>query len=203
MVLTVEQLTLRVKTRTLVENLSFHLRAGEVLQLVGMNGIGKSTLLRALAGLHSPSSGHIHLKPGVDLLYHPQPAPLFLDLRTQDQLEFWIALEGPSRTCLDQAVEAFGLQPLLCKQIKDLSSGEQQRVALSRLVINTCSLWLLDEPCSFLDNGFCRVLHQRIANHTGRGGVAVVATHAPWPCWPALVLESSDNGSLEAPQWVA
>lgn len=174
-----------------MNNLSFTLSEGEVLQVLGPNGIGKSTLLRALAGLEIPSGGYIAMDAGASLLFHPQPAPLWAELSAQDNLAFWGALEGCSATKIDESISLLQLKPLLFKKLTKLSLGEQQRLSLARLIISASTIWILDEPTSYLDTNYTKLFWHLVKQHTQREGTVVVATHSPHKAWPALILEPS------------
>ncbi len=173
--------------RTLFSGLSFTLNAGEWVQITGSNGAGKTTLLRLLTGLSRPDAGEV--------LWQGQPLHQVRDSYHQNLL--WIghqpgiktrltALEnlhfyhrdGDTAQCLEALAQA-GLAGFEDIPVNQLSAGQQRRVALARLWLTRATLWILDEPFTAIDvNGVDR-LTQRMAQHTGQGGIVILTTHQP------------------------
>ena len=171
-----------------LRGLSFGLSAGECLQVTGANGAGKSTLLRALAGLLPLESGTVHWR-GADTrgdphAYHAELAwlghgtALKADLSARENLRFSAGLRRPlDAGAIDAALERVGFAHGDGRLARQMSAGQQRRVALARVLLLDCALWLLDEPTVNLDTRGRQMFEQELAAHLARGGLAVVATH--------------------------
>lgn len=158
--------------RLLFRGVGFELHAGDALQLAGPNGIGKSSLMRILAGLLRPYNGHVEHE-GALALADERPA---LDPHRPlgEALAFWRAV--------DQAGEAradFGLEDLLDVPVRYLSTGQRKRAALARLAASGARIWLLDEPLNGLDTHWGASAQAAIEAHRALGGIAVIASHQP------------------------
>ena len=126
--------------RTVVRDVAFTLRAGELLQLTGPNGSGKSSLLRLIAGLNSAASGKLSLAGGSEGLSIAQQAHLIAHqeavkgaLSVRENLNFWRDFLGGGDVAA--ALEAFGLMRLADYAAGLLSAGQKRRLALARLVL--------------------------------------------------------------------
>lgn len=158
--------------RLLFRGVSFELHQGDALQLAGPNGIGKSSLMRILAGLLRSYHGHVE-REGALALADERPA---LDPHRPlgEALAFWRAI--------DQAGEAradFGLEDLLDVPVRYLSTGQRKRAALARLAASGARIWLLDEPLNGLDAHWGAATQAAIEAHRALGGIAVIASHQP------------------------
>ena len=155
----VQNLSLHAAGRALVQGLSFEARAGERWAVIGRNAAGKSTLLRALAGLGVPQmAGRVALQNQLDWQRHPRAAALlraYLPQQSSDRFDLpvqeYLALHGGQAPLIQQVAIALDIQPLLERSITQLSGGERQRVGLCAVALQGAPLWLLDEPVSFQD----------------------------------------------------
>lgn len=156
--------------RVLFRGLSFSLSPGDALHLSGPNGIGKSSLMRILAGLLRPYAGEVERVGALAL----SDERLALDghLPLERALDFWARLDG-SRTHGDP----FGLADLADVPVRFLSTGQKKRAALARVAGGNAAVWLLDEPLNGLDAQWSKVAQGAIAAHCASGGIAVVASH--------------------------
>ena len=169
------KLACRRGDRLLFRGLSFELGAGEALHITGANGTGKTTLIRALAGLTTPFSGEVEREGAVGLL-DERPA-LDPDLPLGRALAFWERVDS----CSDPsgALTVLGLEPLLEVPVRYLSTGQRKRAALAVLLNRGVPIWLLDEPLSGLDTGAIEQVTALIRLHVGGGGIALIASHQP------------------------
>lgn len=171
--LAAHDLACRRGERVLFRALDFALRPGEALHLAAANGIGKSSLIRILAGLLRPHAGSVEREGEVGLLdEHPALDP---HLPLGRALAFWQRIDGPANNDLTQ----LGLAELLDVPVRFLSTGQKKRAALARLVGQQAPLWLLDEPLNGLDTAAIATVEALIVAHCAAGGIAVIASHQP------------------------
>ena len=160
--------------RLLFRGLSFALSSGQALQLVGANGIGKSSLIRILAGLAPAYAGTVE-RAGTVGLVDERPA---LDPHKPlgEALGFWQRIDGPA----DNELAQLGLSALLDVPVRYLSTGQKKRAALARLLGQKAAVWLLDEPLNGLDTKGVALVEQLAAQHCRAGGICVIASHQPF-----------------------
>lgn len=160
--------------RLLFRALSFALSSGQALQLVGANGIGKSSLIRILAGLAPAYAGTVE-RTGTIGLVDERPA---LDPHKPlgEALGFWQRIDGPA----DNELAQLGLSALLDVPVRYLSTGQKKRAALARLLGQKAAIWLLDEPLNGLDTRGVALVEALAAEHCRQGGICVIASHQPF-----------------------
>jgi len=174
----------------LFSDVNFALAAGEALVVTGRNGAGKSSLLRAIAGLLPVASGQLRLEggddeqgPGAQAHYLGHADALKGALTARENLDFWSATlrgDGPSAAlAAAAALDRLGLAHVLDFPVGYLSAGQRRRVALARLLVAYRPLWLLDEPTAALDAAAQDRLAAIMRAHLAGGGLIVAATHAP------------------------
>jgi heme exporter protein A len=175
--------------RTLFRGLGFALRGGELLRVAGVNGSGKTSLLRILCGLLPPSGGEVRWNGSgirrlgeeyaTRLVYLGHAPAVKDELTPAENLDIACRLAGLQASAKDiqGALDRFGLSG---KDLptKKLSQGQRRRAALARLALSDAiPLWLLDEPFSALDAAAARLTEELIAQHAARGGAVVYTTH--------------------------
>lgn len=165
-------------------DVNFALSTGQLMELRGPNGTGKSSLLRLIAGLGEPASGQITLAGGsADLSigqqahYAAHQEAIKSPLTVIENLKFWGDFLGGGD--MDAALAAFDLEALADFPAALLSAGQKRRLSLARLALVPRLLWLLDEPTVGLDTASLDRLTRLLRGHLSGGGLAVVATHAP------------------------
>ncbi len=175
--LTVDALACMRGQRLLWRGLSLRVGAGDAVQIVGANGIGKSSLLRILAGLLPPTSGTVTCDAPVALI--DEGHALDPELPLGRALTFWAALDGGSAATVHDALDRLAIAHLAPVPVRILSTGQKKRAALARLLAADAPLWLLDEPGNGLDRDGIALLEGLIAAHRASGGAVVLASHLP------------------------
>jgi zinc/manganese transport system ATP-binding protein len=169
-----ENATLRIGGRTVLRDVSFAIRPGEFIGVLGPNGSGKTTLMRAVLGLCPPVTGRLRLfgeephRGDPKIGYLPQTRTVIPDLRMRGLDFIGAALHGhrwglPARNSGDErvigeALAAVGARELATRPLSDMSGGERQRLLLAQALIGRPKLLLLDEPLIMLD-----ARHQEVA----------------------------------------
>jgi heme exporter protein A len=173
----------------LFEGLSFGVSAGEVLQVEGANGSGKTSLLRIVAGLSPPAEGEVRWRGEStarrrsaffgEIAYLGHHLGLKAELSVLENLRLAFALNSVPHSAeqLRSALERVGLSDRAELPVRALSAGQRQRVALARMVSSGAALWILDEPFTALDASGVALVQSLLEEHRGRGGLAVLTSH--------------------------
>ena len=197
--LEIENLAVARGDRLLFEGFGLALEAGEAAALTGRNGAGKTSLLRAIAGLIRPSAGRIGFRSASGDLQPEDARSRDLHLvghqdglktgRTAwDELKFQVLWTGGSIAGAEAACERLDLKRLRDLEVRKLSAGQRRRLALARLIASPRRLWLLDEPLAPLDAHHRHAFGALMAAHVAGGGMILAAVHDPLPI-PTLTLE--------------
>ncbi|MFA8384265.1 MAG: heme ABC exporter ATP-binding protein CcmA [Pelagibaca sp.] len=170
----------------ILEGVSFDLAPGEALVLRGPNGIGKTTLLRSVAGLQPPETGTV---TGAEdqIAYAAHSDGLKAMLTVTENLRFWASVFGLSE--IDSALVAFDLTALRNRMAGTLSAGQKRRLGLARLVVTGRPIWVLDEPTVSLDVASVALFAEAVRGHLNSGGSALMATHIDLGLTEARVLD--------------
>ena len=187
-VLQAENLFCERDNRVLFKDLNFTAQRGQVIQIKGSNGSGKTTLLRILCGLNDAFSGELTWfnKPIQDhwegvrssLIYMGHRVGVNKVLTPHENLRWSVGLStNVTNEQIHDALGEMGLRGFEDSQCFTLSAGQQQRVSLSRLLLNKALLWVLDEPFTTLDQEGVNLLERLLSQHANKGGVVFVTTH--------------------------
>lgn len=170
--------------------------AGQALHVTGANGCGKSTFLKALAGLHTPVAGAIERIPAQVLLIGHE-LPLSPDLDALANLSLWLALVARVPVPRERCAAALAAAAVPTgRAVRLLSAGQRRKVALCVLPLAERHVWLLDEPLDALDTQATLWLAGLCNQHLQQGGCMVYTSHQRGPIeFPRhRVLALSDNG---------
>lgn len=188
----------------LFEDVDFDLSAGQAMVVTGPNGVGKSTLLRVVAGLLPAAAGTVvlagaggagHRRERMHYLGHRNA--MKRELTAGENLAFWKAFMGHGEaetaggrgdaggpggayaTTVAEAAATVGLADLLHLPFGYLSAGQQRRLAMAKLLVSHRPVWLLDEPTAALDSASESLFARLVGDHLGCGGIVIAATHQP------------------------
>jgi heme exporter protein A len=188
--LTAEKLACVRGERQVFAGLDFQVKAGEVLVVEGANGVGKTSLLRLIAGFLSPAAGSVSIATDqgtisegeernhqIGWLGHQDGIKPQLDV--DEQLEFFAQLYGATAS-LDDALARVGLSRQRQLPCRYLSAGQKKRLGLARLMVSARPLWLLDEPFAALDRNGRGLAADLMQAHCASGGIVVAASHDPF-----------------------
>jgi heme exporter protein A len=166
----------------LAEDITFNLHTGDALLIEGANGVGKTTLIKAIAGLGALSAGTLTFEglgdtpPSEALHYvgHENALRSLMSvLETAQFFKDFYQGTGDVKTVLGQ----LGLHGLQEVPAGLLSAGQKRKLSLSRLILCPRPLWLLDEPLNALDSAAVQMVHDLIAEHRAKGGMVIAISH--------------------------
>ncbi|SMC99818.1 ABC transporter ATP-binding protein [Kibdelosporangium aridum] len=207
-------LTMSYGERTLWTGLDLTLKPGQLTALTGPSGSGKSTLLNCMGLLEQPTSGEIwfdgreltRMRPGAvrrfrrdHLGYLFQNYALVENATIAENIDVALKVRGRrGNAAMSDALERVGLAGREDDRVSRLSGGEQQRVALARLIVKEPSLVLADEPTGALDHGNTEIVVSLLRNLADSGACVVIATHDDWvrdQCDETVSLEARGTAS--------
>ncbi len=173
--------------RCLFEGLDFAVKSGELLILEGRNGCGKTSLMRAIAGMLSLETGEIFWNDEPvrkqrqnfhgSLVWLAHRTGLKGDLNMLENLQFERSLRQQSTRDSESVYERLGIERLRKLPLRSLSAGQQRRVALARMLLADVPLWMLDEPFTNLDREGRKLVMELVEEHLAAGGLCVMAAH--------------------------
>ena len=156
-----------------LERVRFEVLPGAALVLRGPNGVGKTTLLRTIAGLQPALTGEVHGAEDAAFASHADGVKTALSVR--ENLAFWAEIYG--QYVPNDVYAAFDLEALRERSAGTLSAGQRRRLGLARLAVTGRQVLLLDEPTVSLDGFSVRLFADWMRGHLAGGGMAVIATH--------------------------
>ena len=190
----IEQLACRRGDKILFTDLTVSWQSGDLVQVEGHNGIGKTSLLRIVAGLAQPLNGKVrwHLEEiakcreeyHANLLYLGHQAGIKPELTAWENLRFYQKITPCKQDdeVLWDVLEIVGLLGREDIAASQLSAGQQKRIALARLWLSEAPLWILDEPFNAIDKHGVQVLAKLFEHHAEQGGIVILTSHQEVPC---------------------
>lgn len=197
--LEVKDLEFRYQYRRIISQLSFQVKPGELLHIVGPNGCGKTTLMSLLAGLRREQSGTITFRKAQGQVltdrreaieYLPAEAnALYGKMDAMQNLRFWTGLrqQVADEHVLRAELARWDLDHALVRQnfpVERFSTGMKRRLALARVNLSGAPCWLLDEPLYGLDTKGIQTFQAMLDKHLLAGGLAVIVSHDTAPLQP-------------------
>ena len=175
--------------RRLFKGLNFSVKPGELIELRGANGSGKTSLLRILSGLSPPAEGEVRWQgesirslgeqysDAIAYLAHQNAVKDELSAIENLRISSGVAGNALSKSEAQAILEIVGLSRQQNLPARSLSAGQRRRVALGRLLSSKATLWILDEVLTSLDDSAIELSRHVIGDHLSRGGLAIIATH--------------------------
>ncbi|MGK2909960.1 MAG: heme ABC exporter ATP-binding protein CcmA [Sphingobium sp.] len=165
--------------RMLLAGVNLALAAGECAVLRGPNGVGKSSLIRTVAGLLPVYAGTVEHDGAMAM--SDEALALELQAPLARALAFWAQIDGATPDAVAEALAALDLTGLRQVPVRMLSTGQRKRAVLARVVASGAPIWLLDEPGNGLDDASVALLGDVMVRHLAGGGVILAASHQALP----------------------
>lgn len=185
--LTADKLTCIREERILFDELSFKLYAGDIVQIEGSNGAGKTSLLRILTGLSRPYEGQVLFNDQnieryaeeyhQELLYLGHKPGVKPELTAAENLKVNFTLSGQTEFEIKNTLAKVDLDGVEDAFTGHLSAGQHRRTALARLWDTKTKIWILDEPFTAIDKSGVQNLELRFLEHADSGGCVILTSH--------------------------
>ena len=188
--------------RHVLRGVSVEVAATQIVHIAGSNGVGKTTLLRVLAGLLTAEQGSVNWQGrpitanfesyAATLAYLGHSDALKADFTARENLSHEVGLRRPvTGTEIDEALARVGLAGCRDLPARVLSAGQRRRLAMARVMLTATMLWIIDEPFTNLDHAGVLVLSDVIAGQVDGGGAVIIAAHQPpaIPRYPARCVD--------------
>ena len=189
MILEIISINLSRNKKIIFKNFCMKVKSSEIVTLIGRNGSGKTSLLEMIVGLLKPESGAIKInslsieeigeRKRDQFIYIPHEDALKEDLTINENLQIWanLASINLSKKLFEKSLDYFSLSEIKHILVGKLSEGQKKKIALTKLLLINCSLWILDEPFNSLDKESVEILKKLFLSHKKNGGVVLFASH--------------------------
>lgn len=189
MILEIISINLSRNKKIIFKNFCLKILSSRIITLIGRNGSGKTSLLEMIVGLLKPESGVIKInniniqeigeRKRDQFIYIPYEDALKEDLTISENLQIWANLASVdlSKELFDKSLNYFSLSEIKHVLVGKLSKGQKKKIALTKLLLTNCSLWILDEPFNSLDKESIEILKKLFLSHKKNGGVVLFASH--------------------------
>ncbi|HET8884604.1 MAG TPA: ATP-binding cassette domain-containing protein [Candidatus Saccharimonadales bacterium] len=185
---TIDHFRMDFGNETIISDLSFDIKRGETFGLLGANGSGKTTIIRALLGIYQPTAGSLLINgktytvdSGIKLGYLPEERGLYKKENVLTVMIYFGRLKGMTRSAAEKwsrdYLERVGLSDKVKTRLDKLSGGQQQKVQLGVTIMNDPELLILDEPTKGFDPVNRRLLMNIIEEHQTAGATVIFVTH--------------------------
>jgi len=185
--LSAKNLTCIREERILFESLNLDIFPGDIIQIEGQNGAGKTSLLRILSGLSTPYDGDVYFKDSniqksredfhQNLLYLGHLPGVKGEMSAQENLAFNLALQGIEPNLAEETLKEVNLLGFEDSLASHLSAGQHRRIALAQLWQTKAPIWILDEPFTAIDKAGVKTIESLLLNHASNGGCVILTTH--------------------------
>lgn len=185
--LKVENISVRFKQQSVLNQCSFELQSGEVVGLIAPNGTGKTTLLNAMIGLQKIDQGALILSDTslplrtreaiLQQLFFIESSANLYDYLTVEEHLLLVKKAWNSPIALEEAILFFNIQSFRKKKVKALSLGMKQQLILTMYLISNCPIWLMDEPLTGLDPTNVYLFNQLITHAKNKGCCILMSSH--------------------------
>lgn len=204
----INNITKKYGKRQILNGISFNAEPGDCIGIVGMNGCGKSTFLKVLAGVHKPNSGTLTYNKVNPFTVHnafsdytgyvPQENPLFDNLTVRDNLKLWYcdSTHNLKEDLKSGIPHKFGIDKYLNYTVKHLSGGMRKRLSIACSVAKDPKILILDEPGASLDIVCKNDIRDYMFEFTHNGGIIIIASHEETELSACSRLYIMKNGSL-------
>ncbi len=187
-IISIQDFIMKFGDTTVIDGLSFDVKRGETFGLLGSNGSGKTTTIRALLGIYKVSGGQLHINrrayrvdSGIRLGYLPEERGLYKKETVIDIMTYFGRLKGMEATRAREESMSYlrrvQLNDKATTRLDKLSGGQQQKVQLGITILNDPELLILDEPTKGFDPVNRRLLMNIIEEHQQKGATVVFVTH--------------------------
>lgn len=187
-IISVEHFSMKFGDTTVIDDLSFEVQKGETFGLLGSNGSGKTTIIRTLLGIYTPTAGTLlvdgrpfSVSGSTKLGYLPEERGLYKKEKVIDVMVYFGRLKGmtanEARTWSLEFLNQVDLSDKATLRIDKLSGGQQQKVQLGITIMNNPELLILDEPTKGFDPVNRRLLMNIIEEHQKKGATIIYITH--------------------------
>lgn len=188
------RISLRRAGQVICKDIEFEVKTGEILHIKGANAVGKSSLLRCVAGLLPPFKGAITGCPSSQKIrYIGHAEPLKPELTLIENFRLFASCYGAFED-IETALSSFNLDRLATIPIRLFSAGQKKRASLARLLLGDSQLWLIDEPLTGLDAKNRAGFEKIMTAHIAKNGQVIVTSHEPIICTKKLNLGADYHG---------
>ena len=179
----IDNISLLRNEKSILENISFQIKKSKALNLYGLNGSGKTSLLKIIVGMTEPTSGFIkNISGDEDLfkktIYIGHKYGTKGNLTVEENLSYALTVNSKnSQLAIKKALETYKMTQQKSMLTKNLSHGQQKKVSLMKTLITNSLLWVIDEPYSALDEESISIFNDTTKEYLKKGGALIMTSH--------------------------
>ena len=179
----IDNISLLRNEKSILENISFQIKKSKALNLYGLNGSGKTSLLKIIVGMTEPTSGFIKNVSGDEDLFKKT---IYIghkygtkgNLTVEENLSYALTINSKnSQQTIKKALETYKMTRQKSMLTKNLSHGQQKKVSLMKTLITNSLLWVIDEPYSALDEESINIFNDTTKEYLKKGGALIMTSH--------------------------